>query len=146
MTLIRTSNRLYPSVFNQLFNRELVDWNNAGFSADDTTLPAVNILEDENKIQIEVAAPGMKKEDFKIDLEQNRLTISADATAENSETGERYSRKEFSYRSFRRLFNIPVETINGDQIQAAYKEGILLLTLPKREELKPKPARAIEIQ
>lgn len=146
MTLIRTSNRLYPSVFNQLFNRELVDWNNAGFSAEDTTLPAVNILEDDNKIQIELAAPGMKKEDFKIDLDQNRLTISADATTENSETGERYSRKEFSYRSFRRLFNIPVETINGDQIQAAYKDGILLLTLPKREELKPKPARAIEIQ
>ncbi len=146
MTLIRTSNRLYPSVFNQLFNRELVDWNNAGFSADDTTLPAVNIREDENRIQIEVAAPGMNKEDFKIDLDQNRLTISADVTTENSEVAERYSRKEFSYRSFRRLFNIPVESINGDQIQAAYKDGLLLLTLPKREELKPKPARAIEIQ
>jgi HSP20 family protein len=146
MTLIRTSNRLYPSVFNHLFNRELVDWSNAGFSSEDSTLPAVNIAEDENRIQIEVAAPGMKKEDFKIDLEHNRLTVSAEISSENNETGERYSRKEFSYRSFRRQFNIPVETINGEQIQAAYKDGILLLTLPKREELKPKPARAIEIQ
>jgi HSP20 family protein len=146
MTLIRTNNRFYPSVFNQLFNRELVDWSNAGFSSDDSTLPAVNILEDDNQIQIEVAAPGMKKEDFKIDLEHNRLTVSAEVSTENSESGERYSRKEFSYRSFRRLFNIPVETINGDQIQANYKDGILLVTLPKREELKPKPARAIEIQ
>ncbi len=146
MTLIRTNNRFYPSVFNQLFNRELVDWSNAGFSSDDSTLPAVNILEDDNRIQIEVAAPGMKKEDFKIDLEHNRLTVSAELSTENSESGERYSRKEFSYRSFRRLFNIPVETINGDQIQATYKDGILLVTLPKREELKPKPARAIEIQ
>ena len=146
MTLIRTNNRFYPSVFNQLFNRELVDWSNAGFSSDDSTLPAVNILEDDNRIQIEVAAPGMKKEDFKIDLENNRLTVSAEVSSENSESGERYSRKEFSYRSFRRLFNIPVETINGDQIQATYKDGILLVTLPKREELKPKPARAIEIQ
>jgi len=137
---------MYPSVFNQLFNRELVDWSNAGFSADDTTLPAVNILEDENRIQIEVAAPGMKKEDFKIGLDQDRLTVSADVTTENSESGERYSRKEFSYRSFRRLFNIPVESIDGDQIQATYKDGILLLTLPKREELKPKPARSIAIQ
>lgn len=145
MTLIRTSNRLYPTVFNQLFNRELVDWNNTGFSAEDSTLPAVNILEDENRIQIEVAAPGMKKADFKIDLDQNRLTVAAEVSAENSESGERYSRKEFNYRSFRRLFNIPVETINGDQIEASYKDGILLLTLPKREELKPKPARAIEI-
>jgi len=146
MTLLRASNRMYPSLFNQLFNKELVDWSNAGFSADDTTLPAVNILEDENRIQIEVAAPGMKKEDFKIGLDQDRLTVSADVTTENSESGERYSRKEFSYRSFRRLFNIPVESIDGDQIQATYKDGILLLTLPKREELKPKPARAIEIQ
>jgi HSP20 family protein len=146
MTLIRTSNRLYPSVFNQLFNREMVDWLNPGFSENDTTLPAVNILESENHIQIEVAAPGMKKEDFKIDLDNNRLTVSAEVSTENSETNERYSRKEFSYRSFRRLFNIPVETINGDQIQATYKDGILLVTLPKREELKPKPARAIEIQ
>ncbi|MCK9640998.1 MAG: Hsp20/alpha crystallin family protein [Prolixibacteraceae bacterium] len=146
MTLIRTNNRFYPSVFNQLFNREMVDWSNAGFSSDDSTLPAVNILEDDNRIQIEVAAPGMKKEDFKIDLENNRLTVSAEVSTENSESGERYSRKEFSYRSFRRLFNIPVETINGDQIQATYKDGILLVTLPKREELKPKPARAIEIQ
>ena len=146
MTLIRTNNRFYPSVFNQLFNRELVDWSNAGFSSDDSTLPAVNILEEDDRIQIEVAAPGMKKEDFKIDLENNRLTVSAEVSTENSESGERYSRKEFSYRSFRRLFNIPVETINGDQIQATYKDGILLVTLPKREELKPKPARAIEIQ
>jgi HSP20 family protein len=146
MTLIRTSNRLYPSVFNHLFNRELVDWNNAGFSSEDSTLPAVNILEDENRIQIEVAAPGMKKEDFKIDLEHNRLTVSAEISSENTESGEKYSRKEFSYRSFSRLFNIPVETIDGEQIQAAYKDGILLVTLPKREELKPKPSRAIEIQ
>ncbi len=146
MTLIRTSNRLYPSVFSNLFNRELVDWNNAVFSSEDSTLPAVNIAEDENRIQIEVAAPGMKKEDFKIDLEHNRLTVSAEISSESSESGERYSRKEFSYRSFRRQFNIPVETINGEQIQASYKDGILLLTLPKREELKPKPARAIEIQ
>ncbi len=146
MTLIRTNNRLYPSVFNQLFNRELVDWTNAGFSAEDTTLPAVNILEDENGIKIEMAAPGLKKEDFKIDLDRNRLTISAEVTSEQGESNERYSRKEFNYRSFRRLFNIPVETINGDRIEAAYKDGILAVTLPKREELKPKPARAIEIQ
>ena len=146
MTLIRTADRFYPSLLNQLFNRELVDWNNNGFSAEDSTLPAVNILEDENRIQIEVAAPGMKKDDFKIELNQNRLTVSAESEKENNESNDRYSRKEFCYRSFTRQFNVPVETINGDQIQASYKDGILTLTLPKREELKPKPARAIEIQ
>ena len=146
MTLIRTSDRLYPAFFNNLFSRELMDWNNAGFSAMDTTLPAVNILEDEDRIQIEVAAPGMKKEDFKINLDQNRLTVSAEKEEEKNETNDRYARKEFCYSSFSRQFNVPVETIDGEQIQASYKDGILSLTLPKREELKPKPARSIEIK
>ena len=145
MTLIRTSDRLYPALFNNLFGREFLDWNNAGFSADNTTLPAVNILENADHIQIEVAAPGMKKEDFKVDLDNNRLTVSVEKEEEKNETNDRFARREFCYSSFRREFNIPVETINGDQIQASYKDGILLLTLPKREELKPKPARAIEI-
>lgn len=145
MTLIRTSDRLYPALFNNLFGRELMDWNNNGFSADNATLPAVNILENDDQIQIEVAAPGMKREDFKVDLENNRLTVSAEKEDQRNETNDRYARKEFCYSSFSRQFNIPVETINGDKIQATYKDGILLLTLPKREELKPKPARAIEI-
>ncbi len=146
MTLIRTSNRMYPTVFSQLFNRELADWNPAEFSTERRSLPAVNILEDENRIQIEVSAPGRKKEDFKLNLDQNLLTISAELTEEKRELGDHYSRMEFGYSSFSRQFNIPVETINGDEIQATYQDGILLLTLPKREELKPKPARAIEIQ
>ena len=136
---------MYPALFNNLFGREFLDWNNAGFSADNTTLPAVNILENADHIQIEVAAPGMKKEDFKVDLDNNRLTVSVEKEEEKNETNDRFARREFCYSSFRRQFNIPVETINGDQIQASYKDGILLLTLPKREELKPKPARAIEI-
>lgn len=122
-----------------------MDWTNSGFTSDNTTLPAVNILEDKNQIQIEVAAPGLKKEDFKVDLENSRLTVSVEKSEEKNETNERYSCREFYYSSFRRQFNVPVETINGDQIQATYKDGILLLTLPKRDELKPKPARAIEI-
>jgi HSP20 family protein len=145
MTLIRTSDKLYPAFFNNLFSRELMDWNNAGYSAMDATLPAVNIREDGDRIQIDVAAPGMQKEDFKVHLDQNRLTVSATKEEETSDAGDRYSRKEFSYSSFSRQFNIPVETINGDQIQATYKDGILSLSLPKREELKPKPAREIEV-
>lgn len=146
MTLIRTSDRLYPAFFNNFFGRELMDWNNSAFTGADNTLPAVNILEDDDKIRIEVAAPGMKKEDFKINLDQNRLTVSAEVEEEKNETNERFARKEFCYRSFSRQFNVPVETINGDQIQAAYKDGILTLSLPKRDEVKPKPARMIEIR
>lgn len=146
MTLIRTSRRMYPSVFNHLFNTELAGWRNAGFSTDDATVPAVNLLENDNFVQIELAAPGMKREDFKIELDQNLLTVSAELEEENAETRERYSRKEFSYKSFSRVFNVPAEILDGDQIQAVYKDGILLLTLPKREESKPKPSRLIEIQ
>jgi HSP20 family protein len=145
MTLIRTSDRLYPALFNNLFGREFMDWSNTGFSADNATLPAVNIIENDDQIQIEVAAPGMKKEDFKVDLDNNRLTVSVEKEVVKNEKSDRFARREFCYGSFRRQFNIPVETINGDQIQATYKDGILLLTLPKREEVKPKPARAIEI-
>ena len=145
MTLIRTSDKLYPAFFNNLFSRELMDWNNAGYSAMDATLPAVNIREDGDRIQIDVAAPGMQKEDFKVHLDQNRLTVSAAKEEDTSDAGDRYSRKEFNYSSFSRQFNIPVETINGDQIQATYKDGILSLSLPKWEELKPKPAREIEV-
>jgi HSP20 family protein len=145
MTLIRTSDRLYPSLFNSFFNKDLMDWYSTGFSAENTTLPSVNILEDENRIQIDVAAPGLKKEDFKIDFDRNRLTVSAELEDEKNESGDRFSRREFCYRSFRRQFNVPIETVDGDQIQAVYKDGILSLTLPKREELKPKPARVIEI-
>ena len=91
MTLIRTSDRLYPAFFNNFFNRELMDWNNAGFSAENTTLPAVNILENDDQIQIEVAAPGMKKEDFKVDLENNRLTVSVEKEEEISTLQNRTS-------------------------------------------------------
>ena len=137
---------MYPTVFSQFFNRELADWNPTEFSAEGRLLPAVNILEDENRIQIEVSAPGRKKEDFKLNLDQNLLTISAETTGEKKELTDHYSRREFGYSSFSRQFNIPVETINGEEILATYQDGILLVTLPKREELKPKPARAIEIQ
>ena len=148
MKLAKVSDRLFPtfpSFIDNLLSRDLMDWNNSNFSSTSSTIPAVNIKENNESFVIEVAAPGMNKEDFKVDLENNRLTVSAEKEEEKNESNDRYTRREFRYSSFRRQFNVPVETINGDQIQAAYKDGILTLTLPKREELKPKPARIIEI-
>jgi HSP20 family protein len=148
MTLIRRTDRLYPafpSFFNQILNKELLDWNDVNYAGKNQTLPAVNIKETEDSIFIEVAAPGLKKDDFKINLDQNRLSISSERKEEKDEQNDHYTRKEFYYQSFQRYFNVPVETIDGDKISAYYSDGILNISLPKREEVKPKPAREIEI-
>jgi HSP20 family protein len=93
-----------------------------------------------------VAAPGMTKDQFKVNYDNGRLTISSEKKDEKTEKkGERYTRREFSYMSFQRSFTIPENLVNGEKIQASYKDGILHLSLPKREEVKPKPAREIKI-
>jgi HSP20 family protein len=121
------------------------NWGLSNYS--DTTLPAVNIRETKDSYEVEMAAPGMKKEDFKIELDRNILTISSEKSEEHEEQGEeeKYSRKEFSYQSFQRSFNLPKEVVDEDKIEARYREGVLHLTIPKREEAKQKPPRKIEI-
>lgn len=106
--------------------------------------PAVNIREDETQFFIDVAVPGMKKEDIRIEVEKNILTISAEEKTRNEEINERFTRKEFSFGSFKRAFTLP-KTVSDEQIGAHYAHGILHLTLPKRAEALPKPKRTIEI-
>jgi HSP20 family protein len=93
-----------------------------------------------------MAAPGMKKEDFKVELNNNILTISSEQKHENEEKeGEKYNRKEFSYQSFQRSFQLSREAVDADNIQAKYENGVLRLVIPKREEVKQKPTRLINI-
>lgn len=147
MTLVkRNSNTLFPSLFDNFFSRDLMDWNNSNFSNTNTTLPAVNIHENDQEFTIEVAAPGMKKNDFNINLDNNQLCISSEIKNETEKKEGNYSRKEFSYQSFRRSFQLPVSLIDGDKISAQYNEGILRIRLPKKEEAKPKPSRMISIK
>ena len=108
------------------------------------TVPSVNVKETENEFQVELAAPGLKKEDFKVNLENNLLTISAENKVENEDKNEKWTRREFSYSSFTRSFRLP-KTVNGDEIQAKYENGILNILIPKKEEAKAKPAREIKI-
>jgi len=122
-----------------------MDWNNSNFSSTNSTIPAVNILENEESFVIEVAAPGMEKENFTVNLDGDRLLISSELKKENSENEANYSRREFSYQSFQRSFTIPEGTVDGEKIMAKYTDGILKVTLPKKEEIKPKPARRIDI-
>lgn len=148
MTLVRRNQNYYPSFpsfFDNLFSRDLMDWNTKNYSNTDSTLPAVNVSEDEDKYSIEVAAPGMKKEDFKVRIENDVLTISSEKKEEKEEKNNNYTRKEFCYQSFQRSFSIPEGHILGDKITASYSDGILHIELPKREEVKPQPPKEITI-
>lgn len=98
-------------------------------------VPAINVAETDADFQIELAAPGLKKEDFKISLEKNVLSISAEKKNENNEEGKKFSKREFSYASFTRSFNLP-ESIDHNKIDAAYTDGVLKLTITKKEEAK----------
>jgi HSP20 family protein len=108
------------------------------------TTPMVNVKENDNAFDVEMAAPGMSKGDFNIDLDNDVLTISAETQTKNEETSEQFTRKEFEYTSFQRSFKLP-ETVNQQKIKATYKEGILNVHLPKKEEAKKLPARKIDI-
>lgn len=147
MTLIKRTDSSwpFPSMMDNLFSRDLMDWSTSNFSNTNTTIPAVNIKETDDDFQIEVAAPGMDKKDFKINLDNNQLMISSERKSNVKEKDENYTRKEFSYQSFQRTFNLSDQLIDGDKISAKYCDGVLCLTLPKREEVKPKPARLIKI-
>ena len=99
-------------LFDDSFKGDLFNWNNSNFSDTDTTIPAVNIKENADNFTVEVAAPGMKKEDFKISLDGDTLTISSEKSTQEEKTDERYARKEFSYQSFQRTFNLHDEVVD----------------------------------
>ena len=108
------------------------------------TIPAVNINDSKDTIDLEVAVPGMKREDFKVKVENGVLNISAEVKSEKEEEEEGYSRKEFNYESFSRSFWLP-ENVDADAIKANYKDGILKISLPKIETEETEPTKSIEI-
>jgi len=145
MSLVRFSPQL-PNLFDRFFEHDLFDWSHRNFSKTNTTLPAVNIKEDDDGFEVEMSAPGFDKEDFKIELNNNVLTISSEKKVEDeTKEGQQFTRREFSYQSFSRSFNLP-ETVESEKIEAKYENGILKLGIPKKEEAKPKPVKQIEIQ
>ena len=111
-------------------------------------MPAVNITESKDDFKINVAAPGLNKEDFKIDLHNKILTLSSEkeeiSEENNEENNVKFTRREFSYSSFKRSFGLP-DMIDSNNIKATYKDGILMIEIPKKEEAKEKPARQISI-
>ena len=145
MTLARTTENFLPTFFDRFFGNDLMDWNTSNFSSTNTSLPAVNVKETDDDYFIEVAAPGMSKKDFKVNFQNNVLTISSEKKDEKEEKDDSYTRREFSYQSFQRSFTVPGNDVDSEKISANYSDGILKIKLPKREEVKPKPAREIKI-
>ena len=131
-----------PAQFNSLFGKDF--FNELNVPAYTGAQPAVNVVEGENGFRIELAAPGFNKSDFKLNLEKNQLTISAQKEEKTTETNEKYTRKEFNYASFQRVFTLP-NSVDSEKIGALYTDGILNVTLPKKEEAKEKPARQIAV-
>jgi HSP20 family protein len=147
-TLVRQNATSFPSLtslIEDFFNRDLADSMLArNYSA---TLPAVNIRETNEDYLIEVAAPGMKREEFKVELDNNVLTISSQREQKHEEQAENenYARREFNYQSFQRSFTLPENKVQGEKITARYTDGILHITVPKKDEAKVKPVKQITI-
>ena len=149
MTLAKRNGNLInslPGLFDDFLTKDLFDWGNSNFSMTGTTVPAVNVKETADSFIVEMAAPGMKKEDFKVELNNNILSISSEQRHEHEDKeNERFTRKEFSYQSFQRSFQLSKDAVDADNIQAKYENGVLHLSIPKREEVKQKPSRLINI-
>ncbi|MCF8231860.1 MAG: Hsp20/alpha crystallin family protein [Bacteroidales bacterium] len=130
-----------PSVFDDFFNKDFL----SDFFTAERNTPAVNVSEEKDKYKIEVAAPGLKKKDFNVNLEDNILTISSEKQDEDEEKDKNYMRKEFYYSSFSRSFTLP-ENVKAEDIKATHSDGVLTVEVPKKEESKAKPSKQIEIK
>ena len=137
---------LYPSLLNDFFN----PWNDILPSSNRwgnmMNAPAVNIKENDNMFTISVAAPGLKKDDFSIKVENNTLSVSCEKESKKDESNDEFTRQEYNYSSFCRTFALP-DDVNANNIEASYENGILKLVLPKKEEaVKAKLSRSISVR
>lgn len=134
-----------PSVFDDFFKPWNEWFDNGGFWGKVMNVPAVNITEQKNDYLVSLAAPGLKKDDFKIDVDGNMLTISSEKEETKEEKDKRFTRKEYNYSSFSRSFTLP-EEINKEKIEAKYEDGVLRISLPRKEEAKKPAAKQIAVK
>ena len=147
MTLMRRTSPSWPSLntfFDDFLTKDFFGNKWSDFSDTGTTVPSVNIVESEDDFQVEMAAPGMTKNDFNVELDNDMLTISSEKEDTQEKKDRTYSRREFSYQAFRRSFNLP-NTVEAEKIKAKYQDGVLRLVIPKKEEAKRKPVRQISV-
>ncbi|MBO9562655.1 MAG: Hsp20/alpha crystallin family protein [Niastella sp.] len=130
------SGDFFPSVFDDFFKPWNEMFGNGGsLFPRPLSVPAVNITDERDEYKVSLAAPGLKKEDFRIDVEGNLLTISCEKEEKKEDKDKRHTRREYNYSSFSRSFSLP-EDVKQDKIEARYTDGVLHLSLPKKEEAK----------
>ncbi|HLT06548.1 MAG TPA: Hsp20/alpha crystallin family protein [Cyclobacteriaceae bacterium] len=145
MTLVRTiPDMRFQGLFDNFFAPDFQLLNRGGLATGGSSLPKVNIKESKDDYQVELAVPGMAKEDFSIKLDDNLLSISSTKTGETTKEDHAYTRKEFSYQAFERRFTLP-EDVDTEKISASYVNGVLQIHIPKREEAKPQPPKHITV-
>ncbi|WP_269243535.1 Hsp20/alpha crystallin family protein [Flavobacterium limnophilum] len=141
------ANKTVNNFFDDFITRDLFDWTDKNFAALGSNLPSVNLKETDTNIEVELAAPGMKREDFKVEIDNDVLMISSEKEEEKEEVRKKdnYIRKEFNYQSFSRTFTLP-ETANENKIEANYKDGILHVVIGKKEGAKKRTLKTIPIK
>ena len=145
MTLVKFNNGHKNHLANPFFNDVYSVLNDSFFSEKFASkVPAVNISESDNQFDVELAVPGLKKEDFKINLDKNVLSVSAEKKTETTDETKKFSKREYNYTSFSRSFTLP-ESADQTKIEADYTDGILKLTIAKKEEAKVQ-AREIAVK
>ena len=142
--LTKTTERM-PTVFDDFFKPWNEWFDNGGLWGRVMNIPAVNITENKDEYKVALAVPGMKKDDFKIDIDGNMLTISSEKEENKEEKDKKFTRKEYNYSSFSRSFTLPDE-VNKEKIEAKYEEGVLKISLPRREEAKKNIAKHIAVK
>lgn len=148
MKLIKSSpiQHSFPRLFDDFFTRDFFDWGSRNHSVTNTTVPAVNIIESHDHFRVEMAAPGMEKSDFLIELNNDILKISSNKEELNQlKEDEHFMSREFSYQSFVRTFHLAKTVVDDSKIKASYENGVLRIMIPKREEAKKLPPRQIKI-
>lgn len=138
---------VWGGFFDDVLVKDLFNWNDKNFAEFGNTLPSVNVKETDSNYDIEMAAPGMKKDHFKISLDKNILTVSSENKSENEEKSEdgKYTRREFNYQSFSRSFTLPKDTVDSENIEANYVDGILKISVPKKVK-EEAPVKTIEVK
>lgn len=142
-TLVPKTNDFFPAAFDDLFNN-LNEWSLNGLRRK-TTLPAVNVKETPRAYEISLATPGLQKDDFHIDVDNATLTITAEKEDKKETRDEKVHREEYNYSSFRRSFSIP-EDVSAEKIEAVYTDGILRLSLPRKESAKTSVSKQIYVK
>ena len=138
--LVKRHSNYLPTLVSDFWGEDLFP----SFEQDWSMNPAVNIIEDSQNFKVELAAPGLNKEDFMVQVEKNVLEISAEKKDEKEIQNQKYLRKEFRYSEFKRTFSLP-SYVDTEKILATHKNGVLTVEIPKRDEAKLNPRKEIAV-